>query len=808
MKKTIWLLSILLTAIGLSAQPPAMGTITVPVINPQQDKLAHATVELLRSNDSSLVKAAITDSSGIVVFDGIPSGLYICRVSRVNYQPVYTAPFTASETILPAVVLQPANGLLKEVTVSARKPFIQHYADKTVVNVDANISNAGTTLMEVLEKLPGVTVDRDGNISLKGRQGVLVLIDGKQTYIGGADLNSLLSSMNSSQVEQIEIMDNPSAKYDAAGNAGIINIKTKKNRQRGFNGNATLAFGQGRYPKNNNSLQLNYRSGAVNLFMNYSMNRNTTFTNLYALRSYYKEDNTGIHSLLEQPTWFKTRGANHTLRTGIDYNVTKKTTLGLTLMGMALERTTHSTATAHWMNEQRQVDSVVHTNSSNTVDWLNGGVNLNLRHSFNTRQELSADLDMVGYRNNSHPFFHNHLQAPGGYNESLKGYVPSRIQIYSGKADYSERFGNDLRLETGWKTSHVKTNNRAEYFYTQDSVWHEDLGRTNHFLYTETIHAVYANLQKQGTRWTLQGGLRYEYTGYEAEQLGNRIRKDSSFSRSYSNLFPTLFISYKADSLHQLHISAGRRIDRPFFQKLNPFIFVLNKYTYERGNPYYLPQYTWNIELTHQFKDLLTTSLSYAHTKDYFSQIFLTDSNQTMIYTEGNVGSMQNFGLSVSLQWMPLPFWSLSADAVYNHKMIKGFIWNRYTASINQLTLNINNQWQFKKGWGAELSGYYITRHQNDLQEVLDPTGQVSAGISKQVLKNKGTVKLTVRDLFYTQAMQGLTGFKQAQEYFKLTRDSRVATVAFTYRFGKNMKQAGRRSGGATDEMQRVGAGG
>jgi iron complex outermembrane receptor protein len=306
----------------------------------------------------------------------------------------------------------------------------------------------------------------------------------------------------------------------------------------------------------------------------------------------------------------------------------------------------------------------------------------------------------------------------------------------------------------------------------------------------------------------LQGGLRYEYTTYDANQLGNRIRKDSAFSRHYHNLFPNVLISYKADTLHQFSMSAGRRIDRPLFQKLNPFLFVLNKYTYERGNPYYLPQYTWNFELTHQYKELLTTSLSYSHTTDYFSQIFLNDSNQTMIYTEGNVGSLQNIGLSVSVQTECWPWWLLSASMAANHKKIKGFVYNSYTATMAQMTLNINNQFQFKKGWAAELSGFYITRNQNDLQEVLDPTGQVSAGLSKQVFQHKGTLKLTIRDIFYTQAMQGLTSFKQAQEYFKLTRDSRVATIAFTWRFGKPAKGAGRRSaGGAADEIQRVGAG-
>ena len=230
-----------------------------------------ATVSLLFNKDSSLVKAAITDKHGNFVFENIKDGSYLVAASSVGHKDVYTKSFTLSATALTisldTLQLMLLEKNLTDVIVISKKPFIERKLDKTVINVDAAVTNAGTTAMDVLEKSPGVTVDKDGNISLKGKQGVMIMIDGKPSYLGGAELTNLLRSMSSTNLDQIEIMTNPSAKYDAAGNSGIINIKTKKSKQKGFNGNVTLGYGQGIYAKTNNSLNLNYRNGKFNVFI-------------------------------------------------------------------------------------------------------------------------------------------------------------------------------------------------------------------------------------------------------------------------------------------------------------------------------------------------------------------------------------------------------------------------------------------------------------------------------------------------------------------------------------------------------------
>ena len=781
-------------------------TLTLKVTNSTGAPLAHATVELLRA-DSTLVKIVVTDTTGSGHFSQLTTGNYFARISRVGFASHQTAPFEVNgNTSLPAIQLTASSETLNTVTVTARKPFIEMQPDKTIVNLEASITNVGTTALEALEKLPGVTVDKDGNISLKGKSGVLILIDGKQTYMDAAQLSSMLGGMSAAQLSQVEIMDQPSARYDAAGNAGIINIKTKKEKQKGFNGSITTAYGQGFYPKNNNSLQLNYRSGRFNYFANYSLNRNESFTNVYALRRYYEADDKTVATQLEQPSRFHGQGYTHNLRVGTDYSVNSKTTLGINVNGMLLKRNSEGVNNAAWMDASGRPDSLISTQSTSGTNFKTGGANFNFRHQFSSSRELTADVDVLRYQLESHQYFENKLIFPQTYTEASRAAVPSVINILSAKADYSQQV-NKVKVDAGWKSSHITTDNKAAHEFKDATEWKPDLGKSNHFLYEENIHAVYTNAQTEKGKWNLQGGLRFETTNYNAQQLGNRLRKDSSFSRSYNSLFPSLFASYHADSSHQFTFIAARRIDRPAFQNLNPFVFIINKYTYQQGNPFMLPQYTWNFEVNHQFKQMLTTGFSYSSTKDYISQVFPADTSGLIIYTNGNIGRLQQWGVDVGVQLSPLPFWSFNTNVVVNYKKLEGELWKQYNASITQYTISMAHQFKLPKGWSGELSGFYTSRSQVDLQEILDPAGQLSAGLGKNLLKNKVSLKLAVRDIFYTQWMKGMTYFEGADEYFKLTRDTRVATVSATWRFGKGARTTRRNTGSAADEIQRVGTG-
>lgn len=763
-------------------------------------------MELRKLPDSALVKVQMTDGGGTLAFENLrKEQTYFFKVSHSSFAPYTSAVLSPAADRNTSIVLEPASSAMTGITVTARKPFIEIKPGKTVVNVEAGITNAGVTAMEALEKMPGITVDKDGNLSLKGKAGVLVMIDGKQTYLDPSQLATMLNGMSATQIEQVEIMTQPPAGYDAAGNAGVINIRLKKSRQRGFNGAVTLGYAQGAYPKTNNNLQLNYRSEKWNVFGSYTVNVNQSFSRIYALRTYFKPDGS-VASLLEQPSYFKGDGQAHNIRAGVDYSLSGKTSVGLTLSGLLLDRGSTTTNRAIWMNAQKGQDSMILTTGQNTTDWKNAGGNLNFRHNFSATRELTADVDVIGYRIRGDQTFENRLVFPGSYVESSRAHLPSDLRILSAKTDYTSQW-KDVRLQTGLKASHITTDNLAQYEMNDGRGWQQDDGKSNHFLYTERIQAAYANAETKTGAWTLQGGLRLEATSYDARQLGNSRQKDSSFSRSYTSLFPSVLTTFEADSNHTVSISAGRRIDRPGFQKLNPFIFIINKYTYQQGNPYYRPQYTWNTEVSHVYKGKIITSVGYSLTTDYFSQIFPVSNNGLVIYTEGNLGKLQQYTLSVSAQLAPASWWSFSAQVSGVHKEMEGVIDRKLHASINQFELNLNNQVRLQKGWSGEVSGFYTSRSQNDIQEIVDPAGQLSLGIAKTVLQNKGTIKLGVRDIFYTQWMKGNTFFPNATEYFKLTRDTRVVQVSFSYRFGKTFKASRRSDGAAGDEIKRVGNG-
>ncbi|MBC7936894.1 MAG: TonB-dependent receptor [Rhizobacter sp.] len=790
----------------ITGQVLAQEAITLQVKTDKRQNASGSSIELRKVADSSLFRTGLTDAGGIAVFQNVPGGNYFFKIMH-----------TGSETLITKAYHFPGDGLqlqqvlkttaqtLQSVTVQSRKPFIQQLQGKTIVNVDAMISNAGTTVLELLEKSPGVLVDRNGGVSLQNKAGVLVLIDDKSTYLSGVDLTNMLNSMSSSQVEQIELITNPSAKYDAAGNAGIINIKTKKNRQRGFNGNFTVSAGHGRHHKNNNSLVMNYRNGKYNAFLTWSSNYSKFYTDMYALRTYFKAGG-GDSSRLDQPTSFKTYFNNNTVKTGLDYFLTNKTTVGITLTASLTNRDGTSDAMATWLDETNKVDSAIHTTSKTTYDLKNGNISAYTKHAFNKKNEFSIEADWLNYDIVNDQLFTNERALPQYYYEGTRGDLPAKLKILSAKADYIWKFTKDAQMDAGIKAANTKTNNLANYSFSNGGAWERDLGKTNHFLYDEKIYAAYTSVQQKFTKWSYQAGLRLENTTYTATQLGHGIRPDSSFDNDYTSLFPSGFISFDADSNNSITVTVSRRLDRPPFQKLNPFTFTINKYTYEKGNPFTRPQFSWNIELSHLFKQKITTTLSYSFIKDYYSQVFQRDNNNIMIYTTGNVGEAYNVGASVAAQINVNKWWFFTAQALYNYKKLKGYVWNDYHSDVHQFNFSMNNQFKIGKVYTAELSGFYTGRARNDLQEILYPISQVVVAAARPVLKKKGTLKLSFRDIFHKNGMEGLTDFENSKEYFWLKRDSRVATLSFTYRFGEPFKALNRSSGSAADEMQRVGS--
>jgi hypothetical protein len=777
-----------------------------------QSPVEAATVSLLKAKDSSLVKVGVTDKSGTFEIEKSAEGKFLISISAVGYAIFYSEIFSLSAAqsvyTIKSIALVATSKGLKDVVVTNKKPLIEQKLDRTILNVDASPTNTGLTALEILEKAPGVTVDKDGNISLKGKQGILILLDGKPTYLSGTDLTNMLKNMPGANLDIIEIMTNPPAKYDAAGNGGVINIKTKKSKTVGFNGSVTSGYGQGVYPKANNSFNLNYRYNKINYFANASYNFSRGFQDINIKRNFRDINNGTILSMFDQFADSKRKYNSFSYKAGADYFMNKKTTLGIVVNGFGQKGTENSDNTTFIKDVNGAL--ITRTEAINNVllDFKNMGANFNLRHVFDsTGKELTADIDYINYRSDNEQYmdnvFFDHAGNKKGLDEKLQGFLPSNIKIYSAKADYSQPMKGNAKFEAGVKTSYVNTDNNALYENWNGNTWVKDAGRSNHFKYREHINAGYINFSKPlNKKWSLQTGVRVENT----ISRGNQVTTNTKFNRDYTQIFPTAYLGYTHNKNNSYALSIGRRIERPDYEDMNPFYYFLDKYTYQVGNPYLRPQFTQNVELNHTYKGFLTTTLNYSKTTNIISDVLdQVDSITTTFVTKSNIASQQNFGIAVSAGFPITKWWRTNIYSNAFHNRFKGIINNApMEVEGTSVVSNMSNQFTFKNGWGAELSGFYRTRAVEGIL-VAKPMGAVNVAFSKQVLKKKGTVRLNIRDIFYIQQFRGYSRYQNIDVNIHSARDSRVVNVSFTYRFSKGKVNAQQRKrGGAGEEQSRI----
>jgi iron complex outermembrane recepter protein len=827
MKKTIFILAaIVITAAGHAQNKP--GSISGTIVSKENKPVEAATVQLLKATDKSLVKVAVTDKAGNFLIDRIAEGKYLISISAIGFVKKITDVVEITSTnfkidVAPLQLAAQAKGL-SEVTVIAAKPFIEQKPDRTIVNVEASPSNAGATALEVLEKSPGVTVDNDGNISLKGKQGVIVMMDGKPTYLSGADLANILRNLPASAIDQIEIMTNPSSKYDASGNSGLINIKTKKNKGKGSNGSIAVGTTNALFKKNGKeemtwkpsvSVNYNYRKNKINFFTNGVYNYREGRAALDITSRYYRDDKP-IDSINHVNTYFRFRNNNYTLKTGFDYSPNKKNTYGVVLNGFLFAGRPQPATFTTFSNLNGQIFSRLHTNIKNELSWNNFGANFNYKHT-----ELTLDLDYSRYNNVSDQFLSTGF-FDGNYNKTadsmfLKGHLPSTINIYSLKSDFVHTYKNGLRFETGIKSSYVTSDNMVDYLRSNGGSWVPD-SRNNHFIYKENINAAYVNLNKQFKKWNVQTGLRAENTNTKGVQVSD----NSTVIRNYVSLFPTAYVSYTINEKNMFTVSAGRRLQRPNYQDLNPFTFFLDSLSYRQGNPYLTPQFSNNYELIHTYNGKITTTLNYTSTTDVISQIIKRKKGNSGeiigFLTSDNIAKYTNTGIAVSAPVKFTKWWTSNLYSnVYRNHYIGTYISNEtgqpvavdLDLAFTSFTLNINNNFTIGKGWSTELSGWY--RYKTIEQLSLSyPMGQMSLGLAKNnLLKGKGSLRLNARDPFNWQRYRGLTKYGTVDIDIKNRWDNRQYGINFTYRFGKQHgpQQSRRRSSATEEEQQRVGAG-
>lgn len=810
MKKVVLLLLMAAGVLYCAAQE-SRGRISVLIFSDKQAPLENVSVELRRLKDSALVKVAISEKSGTAEFENIRAGSYFLRTSMVNYHPYSSQAFTLEQgqlsLVLEKVLLSPAATQLQTATVTARKPFIQKLTDRIVVNVENSIVNAGSSAIDVLERSPGVNIDQNDVISLRGKSGVIVMIDGKPSPMTGSDLANYLRGLPSAAIERIEIITNPSARYDAAGNSGIIDIRMKKDQRLGTNGTFTAGYGQGVYPKANTGVTLNYRNKKFNVFGNYNYAYRVNLNHLILDRNFYEN---GVYNGGDlKDNYAKLPFSNNAARFGVDFFPTAKTVVGFVVNANFNHFRRRNNNASTVLNPQRQPLNTFEALATNNDRNSNVVANINLKHRFDTTgKELTVDVD-YGVFNSSSLTRNatNYYKLDGSKLQPdyiLDGDQQGELILRTAKFDYVHPLKNGARFEAGAKTSFVSSDNDAKFFDVSDGTPENDVNKTNHFLYHENNQAGYVNISKEYKKISLQVGLRGELTNIETEQkVGNK-----KFDSSYFQLFPSAYFNYKLKGDQTLGVSVSRRIDRPGYSQLNPFLFLIDVTTYATGKPGLLPQLTWSYELSYTLKSLSFT-FGYSHTRDNqniaiakFRDVFPnipSDENVT-VQIPINLSSSDYYGLTISAPVRINKWWNMinNANLFYNHfnGKLGGTTLNNGKPALD---IRSNNSFTFKKGWTAELNANFNSGGQYGFM-VMDPQWGIGAGVQKTVMKGKGTVRLNVTDIFWTNLPQAVITYNNYIEKWHAYRETRVANLTFSYRFGNNKVQAARRRTTASEE--------
>jgi outer membrane receptor protein involved in Fe transport len=789
------------------------GKLTGKVLDEKHLNMAYASVSLLKAQDSTLIKGSITEDNGTYLFTGLQEGKYLIAINMIGYAKVFKGPYVINAVHkvynIDNVELIPTAKQLNNVNIVSRKPLVERQVDKTVLNIENSVLAAGNNALEILQKAPGVAVDKDGNISLRGKKGVLIMLDGKPTYMSSDQLANLLRSTEGNAIQTIELITNPSAKYDAAGNSGIINIKLKKNRNYGTNGSITGGGGYGRYYKSNGGISLNHREKKFNAFGEFNYSKNKEYHDLDIIR---------VNNTATDRTFFNQTSAsirerqNYNYKGGIDYFINDNNTIGAAVNGYNSTGNPVSDVKTLIGSSPAETDSSVVALNPSKFKYAGITYNLNYKGTIDTAgQEINADVDYSRYNSyQNDEYNNNYLNAAGQPYKApyiFRSSAPSAIKVFAAKVDYTYPFNKKTKLDVGLKSSVVSTDNNSIFENFLDNAWQNDLTRSNQFIYDENINAGYLNLKREFTGLTVQLGLRAEQTNSK----GNSITEQKISDRHYFNLFPSLFLNKVLGKDHELGFSYSRRIDRPDYGDLNPFISFVDLYTYGIGNPFLNPQYTNAFELNYSYKKTINVSFGYSHTSDAITRVLLSDTlKKTLFISSQNLAEKKSYNLNINSPLAIFKWWTTNNNLTvfYNKFSTPNLLGVPYESGKLAFYANTNQTVSLNSTINIEMSAFY----QSSMVEgtlAMKPQYGIDLGASKSFMNKKLNIKLAANDVFNLQKWR-ITSALPGQDYsVNEKNESRVFRLTCTYRFGSNdIKGARQRSKGSAAEDSRIKSGG
>ncbi|MBP8033733.1 MAG: TonB-dependent receptor [Bacteroidia bacterium] len=744
-------------------------------------------IGLLNANDSSIVKGVMTDDKGAYCFENIKKGTYQLKVSAIGFDTYYSNTLeydSVTPITLPNITLKARSINLNEVSVAAQKKTIEYKNGNVIVNIEGTALAMGNTAYDLLSRLPGVTVS-DGNISIQGKAGVKILIDGKLQQVSGQQLMNILKSMNSSQIDKMEVLKKPPVKYDAAGTGGMINIKTNKLKIVGFSGSVFGSYSQGFLGSGSGGFNLNYKGKKFNFFSGVTANKDARhFVNKATNTINYN----GIETTVDQETVTKSHGHYETYNIGTDWFINKSNSIGIKINGaFGLGLDDHTTNTNISDNSLGYQNTILYANKPNP--WIYPEFNLNTEHLFDTvGTALHFSADYKPYWDIYDANFNNQfIDATSSVSSTSSIYKTSNTLLFntlSGLLDFEKELKHEFKIETGIKHSYQGMNSDY-YLKNQDAITGQYL--TNNLYsdvydYTQHISAGYFNINKQHKKMSFQLGVRGENTYINTLSKSNH----SGFNRQYFNLFPLASIDFKKSDNHNFSIAYNKRVNRPDYNLFNPFVVFNSALSSFQGNPNLKPEYSHDINFTYSYKTWMNHSFSYLRNLnnflDYSSQSDTTKFNISSII---NLKWAEIFNYNVFIQKDFTKWWTFNFNGSVFYINAKGVV-NDKSYTINTVAFNpsIYSRFTLPKGFSIELNAWYLNPFLEGTYYTKSRSS-VNMGIKKTWFDEKLSVSLAFNDIFFGEKRNTTSDYQNQHSVGYQSFDSRRVNLSLNYNFGK-----------------------
>jgi iron complex outermembrane recepter protein len=776
--------SLLIGLLGFFLLSPVFAqqtSVSFKVVNAKQQPVSFASVTVMMA-DSSGKQQQVADSNGIARFTQVVAGQYIVTATSVNYEPVEKRVTIKGSNATFTIVMETASKTLGGVTVTATRPLMRQEDDKTIVDPE-NLAISSTNAYEIIEKTPGLFVDQDGNIYLTSTTPAAIYINGRELKMSPADVATMLKSLPPNSIASIEIMRTPSARYDASGSGGIVNVVLKKGVRIGLTGSVNVGMNQGVYSNRFAGININNNNGRRTTYINVQMSQRNTYEQIKSDRIFAPD------SILAQDAFTKYPTNSYYAGYGVGYELNKK--LDINYDGrLTYNHSKNSTVNLSEINKISTGDVITRNEAhvKNSAKSLNFNQGLALKYKIDTLgSEWTTDLSYTFVPNNSAQLFNTVFFEPQFPDAGGDGDIDNTLHFFIAQTNFIKKFPKKLTFEAGLKTSNVWFNNETDYFRQSNGSRVKDAFRTRSYRYTENIHSAYVQGSKNISGVIFKAGVRMENTNMKGHQT---LPGDTSFSQHRTDFFPYIYISKPIMNIAGYELRAylvfRRTISRPAYEYLNPFPRYVDPYLFETGNPSLRPQFTFNYEANISVDERPLLAIGVNETKDIFTQvIYQADSSSSLAYrTYDNLGKNKEIYFRGLGAIPPGKRYFFVVGAQYNHNFYEGLYENAPLAFkrgswtfFTYHNLKITPLMQFT------LNGFVRFKGQLQFYE-LSTFGSLNMSLSQQFLKKKLTVTLSAQDIFFTnnnhftikQGSVNASGFREG--------DTKRFGIGVRYNFG------------------------